>query len=221
MREQEQERQWKQLQASRAREQQMQQIQHSDSHEKLQGKVTQTNYIHKLTCLNHYLIVENTTTGQLQISTNSNDGMSAPMASPSPNSRMAPFSPVQAKNQRINIVTNQPNLPNQTFHHPMQRPVSVQIPRQVPLQQRVTQSPFSPQSQTPQSPHDQFPLSPATSNHEPFSRPASECSQPDPYLNVSRNKNHNTASKNFLEINCFILLFPQIFYTVTTNTTFI
>lgn len=110
------------------------------------------------------------------------------MASPSPNSRMAAANPSQAKNQRVgmNIVANQQNLPNQPFHHSMQRPVSVQIPRQGPMQQRITQSPFSPQSQTPQSPHDQFPLSPATSNHEPFSRPASECSQPDPYLNVSK-----------------------------------
>lgn len=70
------------------------------------------------------------------------------------------------------------------FRNVQQRTVSVQIPRQGQIQQRIVQSPFSPQSQAPQSPHNQFPLSPATSSHDQFSRPSSECSQ-DPYLNVS------------------------------------
>lgn len=120
---------------------------------------------------------------QLQVSTNSNDGMNGSIASLSPNAaRMGgTFTPPHIKNHRIVVGLSG----NQSFQHPMQRPVSVQIPRQAQIQQRMMQSPFSPQSQTPQSPHDQFPLSPATPSHDQFSRPASECSQPDPYLNVS------------------------------------
>lgn len=115
----------------------------------------------------------------LHISTNANDSLNGTIASLSPNARVGTFTPPHTKNHRV--VAGHAGQP--TFQHPMQRPVSVQIPRQAQIQQRMMQSPFSPQ--TPQSPHDQFPLSPATSNHEPFSRPASECSQ-DPYLNVSR-----------------------------------
>lgn len=123
---------------------------------------------------------------QLQISTNTNEGIMGPIANPSPNSRMGTFAQPASKNHRIivGVGNNQANVSGQPFQHPMSRPVSVQIPRQAQIQQRITQSPFSPQPQTPQSPHDQFPLSPATSGMEQFSRPASECSQPDPYLNV-------------------------------------
>lgn len=122
---------------------------------------------------------------QLQISTNSND-MMGPMASPSPNSSRNQFAAPASKNQRI--IVGLPNAQNNpgAFQHPsMSRPVSVQIPRPGQIPQRMNQSPFSPQSQTPQSPHDQFPLSPAQTSIDPFSRPPSENSQQDPYLNVS------------------------------------
>lgn len=94
----------------------------------------------------------------------------------------APFAPTHQKTHRM-VVTMPPN--NNPFQLPQQRSVSVQIPRQhtAQIQQRIVQSPFSPQSQTPQSPHNQFPLSPAT-NTDQYSRPSPECSQ-DPYLNVS------------------------------------
>lgn len=111
--------------------------------------------------------------------------MMGPMASPSPNSRNQFAAP--ASKNRI-IVGGLPNTQNNpvAFQHPsMSRPVSVQIPRPGQIQQRINQSPFSPQSQTPQSPHDQFPLSPAQTSIDPFSRPPSENSQQDPYLNVS------------------------------------
>lgn len=45
VREQEQERQWKQLQALRAREQQIQQMQHGGHHDKMQGRFTAPNVI--------------------------------------------------------------------------------------------------------------------------------------------------------------------------------
>lgn len=116
----------------------------------------------------------------LHISTSGNDSINGSMANLSPNARMGTFTPPQTKNHRVVVG----HVGQPTFQHPMQRPVSVQIPRQAQIQQqRILASPFSPQ--TPQSPHDQFPLSPATSTHEQFSRPASECSQSDPYLNVS------------------------------------
>lgn len=128
---------------------------------------------------------------QLQISTQANDGgMMGPMsANPSPNSRMnagGAFAQPATKNHRIIVTGQQQNVVGgQPFQHPMSRPVSVQIPsRQAQMQQRIGQSPFSPQPQTPQSPHDQFPLSPANGMDQ-FSRPPSECSQPDPYLNVN------------------------------------
>lgn len=147
-------------------------------------------------------------TQQLQISTNSGNGndMVGPLASPSPNSRSgqsgqfaAPIvkggrmigGPITQQQQQM----QQQNSPQQLaggFQHPqMSRPVSVQIPRPGQLQQRMGQSPFSPQ--TPQSPHDQFPLSPAqiggqtsgVSVNDPFSRPPSENSQQDQFINVS------------------------------------
>lgn len=135
-------------------------------------------------CLTHNVTDIDPST-QLQISTNSND-MMGPMASPSPNSRNQ-FAAPASKNR---IIVGLPNTQNNpvAFQHPsMSRPVSVQIPRPGQIQQRMNQSPFSPQSQTPQSPHDQFPLSPAQTSIDPFSRPPSENSQQDPYLNVSYN----------------------------------
>lgn len=106
----------------------------------------------------------------------SNETINSPNANLSPNSRAVTFTSPQSKNHRVPFGhAGQP-----TFQHPMQRPVSVQIPRQVQIQQRILQSPFSPQS-----PHDQLPLSPVTSSHDQFSRSASECSQSDTYLNVS------------------------------------
>lgn len=151
-------------------------------------------------------------TQQLQISTNpGNSDMIGPMASPSPNSVRSgggQFAAPIVKGGRIMIGPNsqqqqqqQQQMQHQTspqqmvggFQHPqMSRPVSVQIPRPGQLQQRMGQSPFSPQ--TPQSPHDQFPLSPAqlgvqatgVSVNDPFSRPPSENSQQDAYINVSR-----------------------------------
>lgn len=103
---------------------------------------------------------------------------------------------VSSKN-RI-VVPVQQSLPqqqSQTFQHStnspnnvsagVSRPVSIQTPRPTQqIQPRITQSPFSPGPQTPQSPHDQLSLSPANSGIDQFSRPGSECSQPDPYLNV-------------------------------------
>lgn len=192
MREQEQERAWKQLQAMRAREQQMQQMQHIVIHEQ-KGSGNLDPSIQ-----------------QLQISTNAgNNDMIGPLASPSPNSRPGSgqfASPIvkggriiagttNAQQQQQQQMQQQQSSPQQTaggFQHPqMSRPVSVQIPRPGQLQQRMGQSPFSPQ--TPQSPHDQFPLSPAqlggqtagVSVNDPFSRPPSENSQQDSYINVS------------------------------------
>lgn len=134
------------------------------------------------------------------------------MADLSPNSRIAgqfPAGQQQKPHQRI--VVGMPTG-NQQFQLPMSRAVSVQIApgiNQLPRQQsqhRIIQSPFSPQSQTPQSPHDQYPSSPATSTHDQFSRPASECSQ-DTYLNVSRLVNTNVLKH--IHINSIHILFPS------------
>lgn len=110
--------------------------------------------------------------------------MGSPMASPSPNSRGSggSFNSPSTKNR---VIVGGPGQNIAAFQHPvaMSRPVSVQIPRPGQIAQRITQSPYSPQ--TPQSPHDQFPLSPATQpGVDPFSRPPSENSQQDPYVNV-------------------------------------
>lgn len=59
-----------------------------------------------------------------------------------------------------------PQSPSSSFQLPG-RPVSTQLQRQQ-SQQRMNQSPFSPQATTPQSPHDVFPGSPS---NEPFTRP--------------------------------------------------
>lgn len=127
--------------------------------------------------------VNNTT-----INPNAGNDPNVSLANLSPNSRIAGQFPTAhqkppQQQQQHRMVVGMPTG-NQQFQLPMSRGVSVQIPRQQGGQHRIVQSPFSPQSQTPQSPHDQFPLSPATSSHDQFSRPASECSQ-DPYLNVS------------------------------------
>lgn len=166
----------------------MQQIQHAGlQQDKMPGK-TRAQSVHNISTIfsqinvNAEICAGDQQASQLQVSTNSNDGMNGSIASLSPNAaRMGTFTPPHIKNHRVVVGL----AGNQSFQHPMQRPVSVQIPRQAQIQQRMMQSPFSPQSQTPQSPHDQFPLSPATPSHDQFSRPASECSQPDPYLNVS------------------------------------
>lgn len=75
---------------------------------------------------------------------------------------------------------------NGQFQHPgmLARPGTVQISRGGQIQQTLNQSPFSPQSQTPLSPLDQgYPGSPATQNNiDPFSRPSSENSQPDSFV---------------------------------------
>lgn len=194
LREQEQERQWKQLQAMRAREQQMQQMQHIVIHDqKNQGnkkyehfKCKNCRFKKKFILFLKFCYTVDPST-QLQISTNCNDGL-GPMASPSPNSRSAGQFVQPSSKARIIVGLQGPQQNQANFQHPaMSRPVSVQIPRQGQMQQRALgQSPFSPQSQPPQSPHEQFPLSPATQNGiDPFSRPPSENSQQDPYLNVS------------------------------------
>lgn len=98
---------------------------------------------------------------QLQISTTLNDGSMSP-ASPSPNSRNQ-FVPPSNKGR---MMMNPQSPSSNNFQHPG-RPVSTQLQRQ-PSQQRMNQSPFSPQATTPQSPHDAFPGSPS---NESFARP--------------------------------------------------
>lgn len=122
-------------------------------------------------------------TMQLQISTNPNNNFSiAPVASPSPNSRNTPFITPPTKGRNSG-----PSQSPTSFHmHNLPpRPVSVQIPRGQQLQQPLN-SPFSPQTHTPLSPLDQaFPGSPANQSIETFSRPNSENSQPDVYIQHS------------------------------------
>lgn len=62
-----------------------------------------------------------------------------------------------------------PQSPSSSFQHPG-RPVSAQLQRQQ-SQQRLNQSPFSPQATTPQSPHEAFPGSPS---NDGFVRPPAE-----------------------------------------------
>lgn len=126
------------------------------------------------------------------------------------------------------------------FQHPqMSRPVSVQIPRNVvgqpqqmlqQQQQRLGQSPFSPQ--TPLSPLDQqFPLSPAPQQQQQqqqiglggtmvvdsFARPPSENSQQDSFLNVSV-FSQQTLLPNLITQHILIFLLSNI---VSTNAPFI
>lgn len=119
---------------------------------------------------------------QLQISTNSTNNFSiGPVASPSPNSRNTAFIAPPTKG-RINGPSQSPTSFH--MHNLPSRPVSVQIPRGKQLQ--PLNSPFSPQAHTPLSPLDQgFPSSPANQNIETFSRPSSENSQPDIYIQHS------------------------------------
>lgn len=194
LREQEQERQWKQLQAMRARDQQMQHLVIHD--QKLQQGTKRDDHNGTttiFTCLSSFSV-------DLHVATNQ-DMMGGVGLMASPNSRPGFIAPA-SKNRVIiagagAVVGQTPQSPlpmspaqqqQPGFQHPsMSRPVSVQIPRPGQLQQQRMQSPFSPQQQhPPQSPHDQFPLSPATqaNNGDPFSRPSSENSQQDPYLNV-------------------------------------
>lgn len=98
---------------------------------------------------------------QLQISTTMNDGSMSPVASPSPNSRNQFVAPSNKGRMMMN-----PQSPSSNFQHPG-RPVSTQLQRQQ-SQNRMNQSPFSPQASTPQSPHDAFPGSPSS---EIFARP--------------------------------------------------
>lgn len=88
----------------------------------------------------------------------------SPVASPSPNSRNQFIAPSNKGRLMMN-----PQSPSSSFQHPG-RPVSTQLQRQQ-SQQRMNQSPFSPQASTPQSPHDVFPGSPS---NEGFARPPSE-----------------------------------------------
>lgn len=106
-----------------------------------------------------------------------------------------------------NIVTQSNTQNITTFQHPaMSRSVSLQMPirQSIPIQPRITQSPFSPQSHTPQSPHDQFPLSPATSaGIESYTRSPSENSQQEVYINV-RDEFINSIFLKNNKCNCSI-----------------
>lgn len=110
------------------------------------------------------------------------------MASPSPTSRAQFVSPVN-KNRMVPLGQNPPSSPVSNFQHPAlsNRPLQVQMQqqRQLSSQQRLNQSPFSPQSQPPQSPHDMLPGSPASQTGlDPFARPPSE-GMPDSYIHHS------------------------------------
>ena len=85
----------------------------------------------------------------------------SPVASPSPNSRNQFVAPSNKGRMMMN-----PQSPSSNFQLPG-RPVSTQLQRQQ-SQNRMNQSPFSPQATTPQSPHDAFPGSPSS---EIFARP--------------------------------------------------
>lgn len=158
MKEAEQERQWKQLQAMRAREQQMGMPPEQRMHH-MNGKSIKTL---SNTCISINFYTATDPNIQLQISTSLNDGSMSPVASPSPNSRNQFIAPTN-KGRLMN-----PQSPSSSFQHPG-RPVST-LQRQQ-SQGRMNQSPFSPQANTPQSPHDVFPGSPS---NEVFARPPSE-----------------------------------------------
>lgn len=155
MKEAEQERQWKALQALRAREQQMGMPPDQRMH--LMNGI----YLLLLTKKSKDMLeLVSDPNVQLQISTSLNDGSMSPVASPSPNSRNQ-FIPPSNKGR---LLMN-PQSPSSSFQHPG-RPVSTQLQRQQ-SQPRMNQSPFSPQA-TPNSPHEVFPESPS---NESFSRP--------------------------------------------------
>lgn len=156
MKEAEQERQWKALQALRAREQQMG-MPPDPRMLQMNGKFYYIFARHDLRTFYYTLATDPNI--QLQISTTMNDGSMSPVASPSPNSRNQFVPPSNKGRMMMN-----PQSPSSSFQHPG-RPVLAQIQRQQ-SQNRMTQSPFSPQA-TPQSPHDVFPGSPS---NESFAR---------------------------------------------------
>ena len=163
MREAEQERQWKQLQAIRAREQQ---LGIPPDPQRMQGNHDRFSKVLIDLILPLYFVSDPNV--QLQISTSLNDGSMSPIASPSPNSRNQFIAPTNKGRIMIN-----PQSPSSNFQHPG-RPVSVQLQQQQQRQQqRLNQSPFSPQGQTSQSPHDLYPGSPSTPG-DSFARPSSE-----------------------------------------------
>lgn len=143
MKEAEQERQWKMLQAQRAREQQMG---IPPEHQREFLMVEKYYEISKVFNLDSNM--------PLQISTNMNDGSMSPVASPSPNSRNQFIAPPNKGRMMMN-----PQGPI--------RPVAPQLQRQQNVQ-RMNHSPFSPQGGTPQSPNDIYPGSPSGEN---FPRP--------------------------------------------------
>lgn len=128
---------------------------------------------------------------QMAGNNNNNNNNSAPNTCPTNIANQ-----FQAQHQKTHRMVVGMPAGQQQFQLPQQRAVSVQLPRQAQIQQRIVQGQFtqiqdisnknfplqSVELQTPPSPHNQFPLSPATSTHDQFSRPSSECSQ-DPYMN--------------------------------------
>lgn len=146
----EQERQWKLLQASRAREQQLG-LPPIQEHQRMNGKFIE-KYENQMLQNNNEMHPSTDPNLQLQISTSLNDGSMSPVASPSPNSRNQFMVPPNKGRMMMN-----PQSPSSSFQHPG-RPVS-QLQRQ--QSQRMNQSPYSPQTSTPQSPNDLFPGSPS------------------------------------------------------------
>lgn len=135
---------------------------------------------------------------QLQISTNMNDASISPVASPSPNSRNQFIPPSNKGRMMMN-----PQSPSSSFQHPG-RPVSTQLQRQQ-SQQRMNQSPFSPQTSTPQSPHEVFPGSPSS---EVFARPPSDEQQflhspqtPKPIVQQQSPIHVGSSNMSFSQIN--------------------
>jgi hypothetical protein len=96
---------------------------------------------------------------QLQISTSLNDGSMSPVASPSPNSRNQFIAPPNKGRMMMGPGPQQQMGVRQVVPPQLQRQQS---------QQRMGQSPFSPQANTPQSPNDLFPGSPSGDG---FNRP--------------------------------------------------
>lgn len=175
MKEAEQERQWKRLQALRATQQQM----------GLPSERMQDPNI------------------QLQIST-LNDGAISPIASPSPNSMRGQFVTPTNKGRLIMNAPQSPSsgtnfqLPGRPMSALQQRQVQGQI--QQNQQQRMIQNAFSPQAQSqqaPQSPHDLFPNSP-TPGESQFGRQSAEdqfmhSPQARPSPNVTPNSNQSSS----------------------------
>lgn len=202
---QEHERQWKQLQAMRAREQQMQQMQTGKKLLFVEEPKKKTKQKFMMDSFFIYRISVESPTNQMQMAGNNNT-CNNNNNNPVPNACQTNIgNQFQAQHQKTHrMVVGMPSAGQQQFQLPQQRAVSVQLPqRQAQIQQRIVQGQFtqiqqiqqiqqdfsnknfplqSVELQTPPSPHNQFPLSPATSTHDQFSRPSSECSQ-DPYMN--------------------------------------